>query len=286
MRKVQAFAICSLFAAGCITAQTLVPTDLDHFTCYLSPGPIQPAFALLHDQFDDRAPSATFLPGFFETITDLRPLSFCNPVQKTYNGTTTQILHSDAHLLMYWINPQGSIPRSVTVVNQFGTASLQTGRPVILAVPSGKAPLTPAGALPAVPPIPPEQELDHFKCYAAAGDSINAVVSLTDQFLTGRTEVLRPFLFCNPALKEVLNPNNPAGAGPTTTPITHPLSHLVCYLTTPIAFQGVVLYNNQFVLPGTVPTLTLSQSEILCVPSAKTSWGVLNTPPLGAAATP
>src|SRR5208282_4665045 len=158
-----------------------------------------------------------------------------------------------AHLLMYEINPQASIPRHVTVVNQFGTSSLQTGRAVILAVPSGKALLS-ASTPPQPPAIPPEAELDHFKCYAAAGDAINAVVSLTDQFRTEQVEVLRPFLFCNPAVKEVLNPNNPAGAGPTTTPINHPLSHLVCYLTTPVAFQGVVIYNNQFAIPGTLPT--------------------------------
>jgi hypothetical protein len=283
MKNVQLFAVCSLFAAAsAIAAQPAPPTipaDLDHFNCYLSPGPIQPASALLQDQFDVAPPSATFLPGLFESVTDLRSLLFCNPAQKTTSsGVTTPILHPDAHLLMYLINPQASTPRRVTVVNQFGTFTLQTGRAVILAVPSGKALLSTA-APPTFPPIPPPQELDHFKCYAAAGDDVDAAVSLTDQFRTEQVRVLRPFLFCNPVQKEVLNANNPLGAVPViTTPITHPLSHLTCYLTTPVPFQGVVIYNNQFAIPGTVPTLALSQSELLCVPSAKASWSVIPTP--------
>ena len=179
----------------------------------LTPGPIQPASGLLQDQFDIAPPSGTFLPWFWESVPDLRSLVFCNPVQKTYNGVTTQILHPDAHLLMYEINPQASTPCLVTVVNQFGTATLQTGRAVILAVPSGKALISAAG-VPQIPPIPPETELDHFKCYAAAGNNIGVVVSLTDQFRTEQAQVLRPFLFCNPVVKEVLNANNPNGGPP------------------------------------------------------------------------
>lgn len=188
----------------------------------LTPGPIQPASALLQDQFDIAPPSGTFLPWFWESVPDLRSLVFCNPVQKTYNGVTTQILHPDAHLLMYEINPQASTPCLVTVVNQFGTATLQTGRAVILAVPSGKALISAAG-VPQIPPIPPETELDHFKCYTAARNNIGVVVSLTDQFRTEQAQVLRPFLFCNPVVKEVLNANNPNGGPPTivVTPINH-----------------------------------------------------------------
>jgi hypothetical protein len=278
--KTQLFAICSLLAmAGAMDAQVQIPTNLDHFNCYLAPGPIQPATALLHDQFDIAPPSATFLPGFFETVTDLRSVLFCNPVQKTLvTGATTQILHADAHLMMYLINPQASTPRKVTVVNQFGTTTLQTGRALILAVPSGKALLTPAGAAPALPAIPAQTELDHFKCYEAAGETATVPVTLTDQFRTEKVQVLRPILFCNPTLKEVLNGDNAIAAVPTVTPVTYPLSHLTCYLTTPVPFQGVVVYNNQFVIPGTFPTLTLSQSEILCVPSAKSSWSVIPPP--------
>jgi hypothetical protein len=276
MKNVRVFAVCSLFAAAsAVNAQVSIPKDLDHFNCYLSPGPIQPASALLHDQFDIAPPSATYLPGLFESITDLRSLLFCNPTQKTTaSGTTSPILHPDAHLLMYLINPQASIPRRVAIENQFGAAVLDTGRAVILAVPTGKAVVSANSAVPPLPPIPPEQELDHFKCYEAGGRDINAVVTLTDQFRAANTQVLRPFLFCNPTLKEVLNT---AGA-PVTTPVTHPLAHLTCYLTTPVAFAGVVTYNNQFVTPGTLPTLTLSQSEILCVPSAKVRWIVIPPP--------
>jgi hypothetical protein len=132
------------------------------------------------------------------------------------------------------------------------------------------------GAVPPLPPIPPEAELDHFKCYEAGGRDINAVVTLTDQFRAANTQVLWPFLFCNPTTKTVLNT---ATGAAVTTPVTHPLAHLTCYLTTPVAFTGGVTYNNQFVIPGTLlPTLTLSQSEVLCVPSAKVRWAVIPPP--------
>jgi hypothetical protein len=277
MKNIRVFAICWLLAAAsAVNAQVTIPTNLDHFNCYLAPGPIQPGSLLLQDQFDIAPPSAVFLPGLFESITDLRSLLFCNPTQKTIaSGATTRILHPDAHLLMYFINPQASIPRRVAIENQFGAAVLETGRAVILAVPTGKAVVSANGAVPGLPPIPPAQELDHFKCYEAGGRDVNAVVTLTDQFRAANTQVLRPALFCNPTTKTVLN--SATGAA-VTTPIEHPLSHLTCYLTTPVAFQGVVTYNNQFVTPGTLPTLTLSQSEFLCVPSAKVRWLVIPPP--------
>lgn len=281
MKKASVFAMCSLFAAaGHIVAQPAptIPTNLDHFNCYLAPGPVQPASVFLQDQFDTSPISSTFLPPSFETITDLRPRWFCNPAVKIYKGATTTILNPTAHLLMYQINPQPLTPRSVTVLNQFGTTTLTTGPAVVLAVPSGKALFTPATVAPALPPIPAQGVLDHFKCYTAAGDNLNVVVSLRDQFQPAQASLLRPFLFCNPVEKIVQTVNAAGLPVQSVTPIAHPNSHLTCYLTTLYPFHGVVIYNNQFIVPGTFPTLALSQSEILCVPSAKLSWSVIPTP--------
>lgn len=280
MKKAAAFALCSLFCtAGTILAQpTPGPAGLDHFNCYSTSGPVEPVSAYLQDQFDVAPPSSTFIPGTWEVVTDVRPFLFCNPAIKNFNGQTTQILNPAAHLLMYIINPQPSTPRQVTVQNQFGTFTMHTGRAEVLAVPSGKAPLIPAATVPALPPIPPQGVLDHFKCYVASGDNLNATVTLRDQFLTETTKVLRPVLFCNPVEKVRVNGTNPLTPATVVTPIAHPNLHLTCYLTTPAPFQRVVVYNNQFILPGALPTLALSQSELLCVPSLKLSWAVVAQP--------
>jgi hypothetical protein len=288
MNKAAAFAVCSLFAAtGTMLAQpTPGPTGLDHFNCYFAPGDVHPVSAYLQDQFDVAPPSTTFVPGSWETVTDVRPFLFCNPTLKNYNGVTTQILNPAAHLMMYLINPQPSIPRQVTVQNQFGTSTLHTGKAEVLAVPSGKTTLVPAALVPPLPPIPAQGVLDHFKCYIASGDNINATVTLRDQFLTETTKVLRPVFFCNPVEKVTVNTANPVTVGSVVTPITHPTLHLTCYLTTPVQSQHVVLYNNQFVVPGALPTLTLTQSELLCVPSLKLAWSVVAGPPLTGVANP
>ncbi len=278
----------ALLAASSASAQAL-PT-IDHFFCYFAPGELRPEFALLSDQFDV-APATIPLPTF-ERVTDLRSILFCNPAAKVHAGVTTPIQHPDAHLAMYRINPQLATPRLVNISNQFGTATLQTGAAEILAVPSGKTPINAAGTVPAaLPPIPPATELNHFQCYAASGPDLTApaagppvgvVVGIKDQFRSdfAAIEVLRPFLFCNPVTKITVDTTNPLGPVPVVTPILGPtappaLTHMTCYLTTRVAFQGVVMYNNQFVLPGTLPTLTLGPGEVLCVPTAKLSWSVI-----------
>ncbi|MGO9256142.1 MAG: hypothetical protein ACLQU1_07565 [Bryobacteraceae bacterium] len=110
------------------------------------------------------------------------------------------------------------------------------GRAIILAVPSGKALLTPGVNVPALQPIPAPGVLDYCKCYQAAGDNLYMVVSLRDQFQPEQASVLRPFLFCNPVEKVVMTPNAGGLPAQVVRPITHPNSHLTCYLTTPVPF--------------------------------------------------
>lgn len=250
---------------------------LDHFNCYFAPAPLQSQFLWLQDQFDVRRNEV-------ESIYDLRMELFCNPAKKTLIGSTVvpaiPIAHADAHLAWYRLSPQPSIPRLVPISNQFGPQTLETGEAEFLAVPSGKQPI--AATVPAqFPPIPPQGELDHFKCYSATGPSIGKTVLLNDQFFTSdRTEVaavLQPRFFCNPVQKTTLNPQ---GCGPgvpcptVNTPINpnpnHQPDHLTCYLTsTRSTFSGVVFYNNQFVPPGTAPTVALKNPVLLCVPTTK-----------------
>jgi hypothetical protein len=107
----------------------------------------------------------------------------------------------------------------------------------------------------------PHQEpsgLDHFKCYEATGQSINARVGLRDQFnVQDNVAVLEPFALCNPVQK---------GHAGVITPIENPDDHLVCYL-----IQGSQVYEwinirNQFT--DNTPILARYSREI-CVPSAK-----------------
>jgi hypothetical protein len=258
--------------AGLVFAQPPGPPNLDHFDCYVTEAPVQPVTALLFDQF---APAT----AAGDVVKDIRLVRFCNPVQKTLrNGKVTQIQHPDAHLALYVINPQPAVPRQLTVLNQFGGQVLDTGNAIILAVPSGKAPIPATGVVPNPPPIPDPKELDHFECYIASGKRVGTVVSLKDQFQTEFTRVLQPILFCNPVRKVI--PPTPVSTG-STTPILNPIAHLTCYIKTPTPFQTVVVYNNQFVRPTTANTPAIAQlfnSDILCVPSLKLRWTVIQPP--------
>jgi hypothetical protein len=271
MTRTLTFVVCSLLTVvGHAIAQPAPgPQNLDHFNCYFAPGPVQQVVLSLQDQFDI---------GVTETVRDLRTYQLCNPVEKTLpGGQVTPIQHALDHLIMYVINPQRNTPRVVLVRNQFGDQYLRVGNSVILAVPSGKSVQTSPTALPTRPPIP--TDLDHFKCYVATGASLDKLVSLKDQFQTEVVKILHPYLFCNPVRKTVGLPGASALGTTTTTPINNPTAHLTCYTTTPKPFQATVFYNNQFVLPtGPVPSLAVSQSEILCVPSFKLRWSVI-TPP-------
>ena len=99
-------------------------------------------------------------------------------------------------------------------------------------------------------------ELDHFKCYRAFGKSVDRSVDLRDQFRAETVKVLQPLFFCNPTQK--------LHAG-QVSPIRFPDAHLTCYRTTFTPFTAAVVARNQF----GVQDLSLTGSELLCVPSLK-----------------
>jgi len=111
---------------------------LDHFKCWTVVGG-QPAhdFALLVDQFDSN-PVAGQVPGPEQVFVG-SPALFCNPTIKILStGVVTQIKNPDHHLKMYQITAHPTPPRTVTVLNQFGTNQLVVLRPIFLAVPTQK----------------------------------------------------------------------------------------------------------------------------------------------------
>lgn len=221
----------------------------DHLRCYPIASPVNIAVsAKLQDQFDAAM-------GTMENITELTHLRFCNPVEKIFNGVISPNFNPTHHLLMYTINPQVAVTRTVTVRNQFGTQTLTTMAANTLAAPTGKA------IPPAAPPPPATDCFDHYKCYAATGPALtNTSVTLTDQFRTDTVQVLQPVSFCNPVVK-IRNG--------VTTPITKPTVHLVCYSTSVVTFSTRINIDNQF---QTTNNLTVQNPDLLCIPSLKLAW--------------
>lgn len=230
-------------AAGAPTGVFLVSAEhdtrppLDHFQCYtVAQGEPANATVTLRDQF------GTEKANVFD------PDTFCNPAAKTHANRVTPIGDEDAHLTFYGIETANQEPpQAVLVGNQFGRDQrLKVGVARYLAVPTQKDPH-------AAP-----KNLDHFKCYQAEGQPINASVGLQDQFhMQSAVQILDPQLLCNPVEKEH------AGA---TTPILHPDDHLVCYAIEGSTFDGAnVVTHNQFVQG----TLSVGAARMLCVPSSK-----------------
>ena len=201
---------------------------LDHFRVY----PNAAGFGLDGPvvQIDDQ---------FGTQQTDLgRPIRFMVPVDKNGEGLSDFF----SHLTCYQI-VDGVAGPAVISTNQFGAQPLTLGVPDSLCVPTEK--------LIAPGPV----NLDHYKCYLAAGNAVDVGVALQDQFGSTSAIVLSPRLFCTPASKN-------------GEPILDPITHLTCYDTIPPGVSpGPVPILNQF-LPAP-DFLELLEAEMLCAPSTK-----------------
>jgi hypothetical protein len=226
---------------------------LDHFKCYsvVQAAPVN-EFVELEDQFDKA-------DGIVEQALVRIAVFFCNPTEKLISPTAppTPIQNPDGHLKMYLITPPTTSQpvRTVQVSNQFGQQTLTVFQPIILAVPTQKLPHD----------LP--QGLDHFKCYAARGQTLGTVVSLKDQFDRQNVvvKVLGPVVFCNPVQK--LHDEE-------LTPIENPEGHLTCYRFTPPSSRiREVRVVNQFGREE----LVVARARLLCVPSQKLTPPGTNT---------
>jgi hypothetical protein len=126
-----------------------VPTDLDHFKCYLASGKVIGRRVLLKDQFfkDTR-------DGVLAGV--LQPVLFCNPVKKTVPTAPpiiTPITNPDAHLACY-VTTRKPFNTRLLYDNQFSQdlQQLAVSNPDILCVPSSK--LRWAVVLPPRPLVP------------------------------------------------------------------------------------------------------------------------------------
>lgn len=245
-----------------VAAPPSPPPDLDHFRCYSNTGHPASLTVLLEDQFDERLEQV-------EEVLVVWPIGFCNPVQKTIPGPgggpgeITDILHDTHHLTMFEIREttrQRHVTWKVTVDNQFGRQTLFATKPVLLGVPTEKVSVEGETT-----GLGPPADLNHFKCYLAKGASLNAAVTLEDQFETTDLLVVEPVLFCNPVKKTV---------GTTITDIEDSEAHLTCYnlkLATQIGFSTQINIGtvNQFNHIDVEPFTVVTDERVLCVPSNK-----------------
>jgi len=209
------------------STKEVVQPEPDHFQSY----PTTPGTGL-------DGPVVQIVDQFGSQTTDLgAPIRFLVPANKNNEGIDDPI----SHLTCYQIT-DGVAGPPVISTNQFGAQPLTLGDPDSLCVPTEK--LISPGLV----------DLDHYKCYVAAGAPVDLGVGLIDQFQARSTLVVEPKLFCTPADKN--------GEG-----IDDPLTHLTCYSTNPVGQSpGLIPISNQFVA---VDQIELLGPDLLCAPSTK-----------------
>ncbi|HZO80046.1 MAG TPA: hypothetical protein VFB39_18575 [Solirubrobacteraceae bacterium] len=232
-------------------ARPTAAPPVDHQLCYSATGAfkIPPGVRLINQ----------FSPNGFVPKINPKVVWHCNPVQKTLpSGKSFPITNRIAHLACFTItSPKAQQNHNVVVSNQFGSATLVTGQPNLLCVPSWKSLTGPPKKQPTTPP-----GLNHFTCYSvkvAKGAYKPPTVMLKDEFTkkaVTATVNRTPTQLCLPTEKIV---------GGNTFKIINPAMHLLCYPVTKTPVMPTVWDENQF---GT-SKLSVRVTNTLCVPSIK-----------------
>ena len=192
-----------------------------------------------------------------------KPDRLYNPVQKTHDGTTTDIIDDESHYVGYKIKTSKGEPKfekvtNVLVQNQFGDIIVDVKKPKLLLVPSAKDHFTTPDLLDL--PI----TVNHFKCYdvkeSEGTPKFEKLIVLLDDpnfGITQEFEVKKPKMLCTPVDKN--------GEG-----IVDPENHLMCYdikklMDDPKFEKLSVFTNNQF----GPEDLEVKKQKELCVPFVK-----------------
>jgi uncharacterized repeat protein (TIGR01451 family) len=127
------FALCLPSGKSLTDQDQKVPTTLDHYLCYpvKDVTPFARRSVTLADEFGVQSVQVV-VSGLL-----------CNPVQKTYQGTTTRVLDAVDHLVCYLPAPLSYVNRRVWISNQFEKVPLQAVHRLLLCVPSVKHVLPP-----------------------------------------------------------------------------------------------------------------------------------------------
>ena len=226
-----------------LTTTTTLVMGLDHFQCYeLKPSATPPFSVTIQDAFGTLTGSPRF------------PHRLCAPADK--NGEDPTAPTHLAHLTGYVLTNVSGFTRQLnqTIVNQFGSVTLDALRPAVLMVPTAKSLTGPPAPL--TPPT-----VDHFQCYKVkrsrgAAKFVTRTVDVVDQFEhVSSFTVQRPYLLCAPADKNGEDPTAPGH-----------LDYLLCYKTHSGAFKLVVAsIDNQF----ESDQVTVIHRREFCVPSRK-----------------
>ncbi len=223
------------------TTTATPPLGLDHFQCYETPR--EPFAALTGVQLDDTFGAST--------VTLVRLKRLCNPADKNGEDPTAP-LHT-THLAGYILkqtSPRFKTIRGVSVTNQFGTITVDLGKPDYLLVPTAKGINGPPG------PLLGDPAVNHFKCFKARRAKTRVTnLTVIDQFGTIVLDVKKPAQLCVPTDKN--------GEG-----IVDPDAFLTCYRirqTNEPLFRGLepIFIDNQF----GPSTISVDHLRELCVPS-------------------
>jgi hypothetical protein len=234
------------------TASVAGPTGINHYLCYVAT-PVHPysipGNLILKNQFN---------PNGFEPTVSQDQLVHCNPVKKTVGTTTYPIVYPHAHLLCYPITAPPQQTFHVSVRNQFGKATLLTGQPSALCLPTWKNLNHP----PTQTQVEPGG-VDHFTCYPVTyASSLHfhppGPVSLQDQFSPTSVSVTvgDPSVLCVPTTKI---------ANGVSYPAVRPQKHLLCFNVSQTPKVPTLWDKNQF---GT-EQLNIQTTAVLCLPSFK-----------------
>jgi hypothetical protein len=230
---------------GLLASHGVYPAQpaLEHFQCYsVKRSRFKARTVRLSDQFGDRKARVA------------KRAELCNPARK--NGEPFR--NRRAHLQCYATRGP-ALKRLVDVQNQFGSQRLLVKAPRRLCVPSQKR-IVRRGKKRRFPRI--QARIDHLQCYAVAPQgplwAVQRVrgVKLADQFGRRGTKLGKPFQLCAPAQKVFRK---------RTTPIQHPVHHLLCYKVKPRKVRRLVQIRNQFERPR----LLTRKAVALCVPTNK-----------------
>jgi hypothetical protein len=221
---------------------------IDHQLCYAASatGFKTPASVMLANQLS---------PAAFPI--KLGPVALhCNPVQKTLpTGKVFPINFPNDHLLCRNITAPAQPAHVVQVANQFGVATLATGQPNFLCLPSWKSLTGPPVEPTAAPP-----GLGHFACYPVSEQQPGynpPAVMLQDEFAPAPVSVQvspQPVELCVPTEKIVNG---------KVYKIIKPMWSLLCFPVSPTPIISPVFDKNQF---GNRP-VTIHQTAFLCPPS-------------------
>jgi hypothetical protein len=223
-------------------------TTIDHQLCYTATatGYKIPASVMLANQLNSAAFPIKIASVAFR----------CNPVEKILpTGKVFPINFPNDHLLCWNITAGTQPAHVVQVANQFGTATLATGQPNILCLPSWKSLTGPPVTSTAAPP-----GLGHFACYPVSeqqpGYNPPPGIMLRDEF-GGPTTVQvspQPVELCVPTEKI---------ANGKVYKIIKPQWSLLCFPVSKTPIITPVFDKNQF---GNKP-VNILQTATLCPPS-------------------